>query len=73
MKSPDPLDPQRLRVTAVDVRTTYEPDCSDIIVTLSLQYQPWWADPEPDVLWEYANALTCVREALQRGGVGHDF
>jgi hypothetical protein len=73
MKSPDPLDPQRLQVTAATVGPDPDPDCADLAVTVTFRYATWWGGMDPDVLWEQSNALQCIREALQRGGVGHDF
>jgi hypothetical protein len=70
MKSPDPLDPSRLSVTASSINTSVWVDehCMQMHVTFT--YKPWFDEPGQDVLWEQANALTCLREALKRGGVG---
>ena len=73
VKSPDPLDPQRLEVTRVDVMQTVDPARSHVFVNVTFVYEPWWGEPGQDVLWEQANAMLCIREALQRGGVGSDF
>ena len=72
MKSPDPLDPQRLEVIDASVHRDFG-ESRSVIVTVTLRYEPWSDEPGQDVMWEQANALTCAREALQRGGVGSDF
>ena len=72
MKSPDPLDPQRLEVVEASVHQDFG-DARNVMVTVILRYEPWWDEPGQDVLYEQANALTCVRQALRRGRVGHDF
>ncbi|MCF8528049.1 MAG: hypothetical protein K9G24_05150 [Candidatus Nanopelagicales bacterium] len=69
MKSPDPLDPQRLEVMSARVDRAQ----GTVRVIVEFAYEEWWGEPGADVLWEQANALTCLREALQRGGVGSDF
>lgn len=71
MKSLDPLDPKRLTVDdAQVVANVCNEDGPVIRLHVTFTYQPWWAEPGQDVLWEQANALTCLREALRRGGVG---
>ena len=72
VKTPDPLDPQRLEVIDATVQRDFG-DSLDVIVTVTLRYEPWWSEPGQDVMWEQASALTCTREALRRGGVGSDF
>ncbi len=71
MKSPDPLDPQRLEVVDASVHRDFG-DSHELIVTVTFRYEPWWGEPGADVLWEQANDLTCLRQALERGGVGSD-
>lgn len=66
MKSPDPLDVCRLRVRHLELPWADE---SKIRITLSLDYEMWWADDDPDLLWEYANAIQLVRDVLARGGM----
>lgn len=71
MKSPDPVDPVRLEV--LNAQTLIAEDHSELIVTVVLSYQPWEPSPAMDVLREQARALDCVREALERGGVGESW
>lgn len=70
MKSPDPLDPQRLEVRSARVDRVQE---GTVRVIVEFAYEEWWGDSGADVLWEQGNAIGCLREALQRGGVGSDF
>lgn len=70
MKSPDPLDPARLTVTASSINTSVWADEKCMQIHVTINYQPWFDEDGQDVLWEQANALTCLREALNRGGVG---
>lgn len=71
MKSPDPLDPVRLRVASAD--TLVAEHHEEILVTVVFRYQPWEPSPAQDVLREQARALDCVREVLERGGLGEDW
>jgi len=69
MKSPDPLDPTRL--TLKDARIGRPADSMyrhELLLTVDFLYEVWCAEDGQDVLWEQANALTCLREALRRGG-----
>jgi hypothetical protein len=70
MKSPDPLDPTRLSVNSVDVGSNAFADDHSIRIHVTFTYAPWFDEDGQDTLWEQANALTCLREALKRGGVG---
>jgi hypothetical protein len=71
MKSLDPLDPKRLTVDDAQVVANVWNDEGPVIrLHVTFTYQPWWGEAGQDVLWEQANALTCLREALKRGGVG---
>lgn len=73
MKSPDPTDPQRLEVTEVDVTTSYSVE-DKLVITIQLEYEPWWTPiSEADILFEKINAITCIREALRRGGVIREY
>lgn len=72
MKSRDPLDPTRLSVLNVDVSRPVWSDEGEgtLCLTLTLKYETWWGSQEGmNLLWEYANALQCVRAMLQKGGV----
>ena len=75
MKSPDVHDPVRLRVTDTSVRRSKVYETEDVLrVTVEFEYTPWWQPvTDGDVLWEHANALTCVRDVLKRGGLLNDF
>lgn len=68
MKSPDPLDPVRLEVVAAQTAVSEGGD--EIQVHLVIRYEPWEPSRAQDVLREQARAFDCVREALERGGVG---
>ncbi len=69
MKSKDPLDPTRLHVhQAAIAASPWKPDCG-IRIEVTFLYEPWWTDEGQDLLWEQANALTCLRQALERGGI----
>ena len=69
MKSKDPLDPTRLSIRHVAIdHTSWKPD-RGIRIEVTLTYEPWWTDEGQDLLWEQANALTCLRQALERGGL----
>jgi len=70
MKSPDPVDPVRLEVQSAYARVT--PD-HEVTVMVEFRYAPWEPSPAQDVLREQARALDCVREALERGGVGSEW
>ncbi len=65
MKSPDPHDPIRLNVHDAKIRHQGH----DLIVTVNFIYETWEHSEGQDILWEQANALTCLREALRRGGI----
>lgn len=71
MKSPDPLDPVRLDVVSAETMTVESG--AEVIVTVTFRYEPWEPSPAQDVLREQARAVDCVREALERGGVGDDW
>lgn len=75
MKSPDVHDPVRLRVTNTSVERVKVNEGEDVLrVIVEFEYTPWWQPvTDGDVLWEHANALTCVRDALKRGGLFDDF
>lgn len=66
MKSPDVLDPRRLSVNRAYIGIT---EHHEVEVTVVLRYDPWEPSAGQDVMWEQANALTCVRDALTKGGV----
>lgn len=65
MKSPDPHDPIRLNVHDAKIRRQGH----DLILTVDFIYETWEPSEGQDILWEQANALTCLREALRRGGI----
>lgn len=71
MKSPDPVDPVRLEVNDVSVYSP--PHRQEIRVSVEFIYQPWEPSPAQNVLLEHARALDCIREALERGGVGNEW
>lgn len=76
MQSRDPLDPTRLSVLNVDVtRPIWREQESEgtLCLSLTLRYETWWGPQDGmNVLWEYINALQCLRLALEKGGVTHD-
>lgn len=65
MKSPDPHDPIRLNVHDAKIRHQGH----DLILAVDFIYETWEPSEGQDILWEQANALTCLREALRRGGI----
>lgn len=68
MKSPDVLDPARLRITDAGIKHGGYDDF--LIVTVEFEYKPWWTPlSDSNIVWEQANAFACVNEALKRGGV----
>ena len=70
MKSPDPHDSIRLQVAAVNITRPDDPYCKhDVIVSVDFMYEAWEPSGGQDILWEQANALTCVRNVLRAGGV----
>lgn len=71
MKSPDVLDPVRLRITDAEIRHgNYATEDEKLIITVEFEYTPWWSPlSDANILWEQANAFACVNEALKRGGV----
>lgn len=69
MSSPKPEDPVRLSV----IRATARIDSDfDVIVTVAFRYSPWEPGPAQDVLFEQINALRCVRDVLDRGGMADE-
>lgn len=68
MKSPHPQDPVRLEVTEANVRVSL--DRSEIVVSVEFRYDPWEPSAAMDQLWEQANALTAVKNVLDKGGLG---
>ena len=70
MKSRDPLDPTRLEVTDVTVSTLGDSGSTHLRIVLVMEYEMWWGGPGYNPLWEQANALKCVDDALRKGGVG---
>lgn len=71
MKSPDPLDPIRLEV--ISAATDITQDRSSVLVSVVFRYDPWEPSPAQDVLREHARAMDCVREVLERGGIGENW
>lgn len=71
MKSPHFHDPVRLEVVDAHVHTASSHD--EIEVTVTFKYQPWEPSAAQDVLMEKANALTCLRQAFLRGGIGDEW
>ena len=69
MKSKEPLDPTRLTVKQASVNGSPWANDHGIRIDVTFYYQPWCDEEGQDVLWEEANALTCLRKALERGGV----
>jgi hypothetical protein len=63
MKSPDPLDRQRLHVDHVHAETTDDGD--QVLVHVRLVYTPWEPGPAQDRLWELRNAVTLVSKVLE--------
>jgi hypothetical protein len=72
MKSPDPTDPVRLRVSDVRVTPSYGSE-EKLVLDVRFEYEPWWTPlADADLLFEQINALTCLRSALTNGGVAND-
>ena len=70
MKSPDPHDSIRLNVQDVKIGRPSDPYCThDLIISVDFIYNTWEPSSGQDILWEQANALTCLREVLRRGGM----
>ena len=69
MKSPLVDDPCRLEVLGATVCVVPGSEGEILTVTVVFSYSPWEPSPEQDVFFEQANALTCVRNVLDRGGM----
>jgi hypothetical protein len=69
MKSPDPIDPVRLRVSDVHVTPAYG-DEEKLVIDVRFEYEPWWTPlSQANLLFEQINALTCLRNVVERGGI----
>lgn len=69
MKSHLPEDPERLSVLRAEARIDND---RDVIVTIAFRYSPWEPSAAQDVLFEQINALRCVRDVLDRGGMADE-
>jgi hypothetical protein len=72
MKSHLVDDPRRLSVLGADVRIVPGSFGEVITVTVVFRYSPWEPSPAQDVFFEQANALQCVRDVLDRGGMAEE-
>ena len=69
MTSPKPEDPVRLSVLRAEARIDLD---RDVIVNVAFRYSPWEPSAAQDVFFEQANALRCVRDVLDRGGMADE-